>query len=273
MLLVVAGLMLPASGALAATLPPSFTPSCPTENPDGESYGGVRICSGSVPSFDGSKMDVDLTQPMPGARPRHPLIVMLHGFGNDKHEWESTTDEGDGADKYHWNNHWFAQARLLRPQLHGARVLGRRAERGPSAAHARRSQRLHQPSARHAPPQEPRLRDPRHPVARGPGGGDVPGRRPGPGRRDRRLIRRHRELAPGEPAHLDVPALARRVAADPRTSRSRCRSTRPPTSPTRSPPTGTAAAPRWTTCTSPRRVARTTTMATATRSASRRRAT
>jgi dienelactone hydrolase len=107
-LLVVAALTLPASGALAATLPPSFSPTCPTENPNGESYGGVRICSGSVPSFDGSKMDVDLTQPMNGGK-RHPLIVMLHGFGNDKHEWESTTDEGDGADKYHWNNRWLAK--------------------------------------------------------------------------------------------------------------------------------------------------------------------
>ena len=43
-LLLVAGLTLPACGALAATLPSSFTPTCPTENPDGESYGGVRIC-------------------------------------------------------------------------------------------------------------------------------------------------------------------------------------------------------------------------------------
>ena len=109
LLLVVAGLTLPAGSALAAQLPPSFTPSCPTENPDGESYGGVRICSGSVPSFDGSKMDVDLTQPMQDGGKRHPLIVMLHGFGNDKHEWESTTDEGDGADKYHWNNRWLAR--------------------------------------------------------------------------------------------------------------------------------------------------------------------
>jgi len=33
---------------------------------------------------------------------------MFHGFGNNKHEWESTTDAGDGADKYHWNTHWFA---------------------------------------------------------------------------------------------------------------------------------------------------------------------
>ena len=46
---------------------------------------------------------------MPSTGSSHPLIIMLHGFGNDKHEWESTTDEGDGADKYHWNNRWFAK--------------------------------------------------------------------------------------------------------------------------------------------------------------------
>jgi len=108
--LVVAGLTLPAGGALAATaLPPSFTPSCPTENASAESYGGVRICSGAVESFDGAILDVDLTQPMHDTGRSHPLIVMLHGFGNDKHEWESTTDEGDGADKYHWNNRWLAK--------------------------------------------------------------------------------------------------------------------------------------------------------------------
>jgi predicted acyl esterase len=108
LVLAAAATMLPAASASAAELPPSFTPSCPTENASGESYGGVRICSGSVPSFDGSKMDVDLTQPMEGTGQVHPLIVMLHGFGGDKHDWESTTDEGDGADRYHWNNRWFA---------------------------------------------------------------------------------------------------------------------------------------------------------------------
>ena len=69
----------------------------------------MRICSGDVPSFDQAKLDVDLTQPMQNTGSRHPLIVMLHGFGNNKHEWESTNDEGDGADKYHWNNRWFAK--------------------------------------------------------------------------------------------------------------------------------------------------------------------
>src|SRR2546421_5874728 len=70
-------------------------------------YGDVNICSGEVASWDGSPLDVDLTLPMASGG-RHPLIVMLHGFGNNKHEWESVTDEGDGADKWHWNNHWFA---------------------------------------------------------------------------------------------------------------------------------------------------------------------
>jgi dienelactone hydrolase len=108
MLVLLAAVALPASSASATTLPESFTQSCPTESPDG-SYGGPRICSGTVPSFDDATLSVDLTQPMHGTGSSHPLIVMLHGFGNNKHEWESTTDEGDGADKYHWNNRWFAK--------------------------------------------------------------------------------------------------------------------------------------------------------------------
>jgi len=78
-------------------------PTCAT-------YGGVPICSGEVPSFDGTPLDVDLSLPTaaaPGGG-RHPLIVLLHGFGNDKHEWESVTDEADGGDKWHWNSHWFS---------------------------------------------------------------------------------------------------------------------------------------------------------------------
>jgi dienelactone hydrolase len=109
MLVVSIAFGLSATGAAAAELPASdFTPSCPTENPGGDSYGGVRICSGSVPSWDDVRLDVDLTQP-DQAGGSHPLVIMLHGFGNDKHEWESIDDEGDDADKFHWNNHWFAK--------------------------------------------------------------------------------------------------------------------------------------------------------------------
>jgi dienelactone hydrolase len=73
-------------------------------------YGDTRICSGTVPSFDGTPLDFDLTEPSPESGPGpHPLIIMLHGLGGDKHEWEYLTDEGDGADKSRWNNHWFAK--------------------------------------------------------------------------------------------------------------------------------------------------------------------
>ncbi|MEA2622180.1 MAG: type transport system ATP-binding protein [Chloroflexota bacterium] len=103
MVAVLAGV--PAAGASAATAPPitaSFN-DCPVYP------GGDHICTGEVPSFNGSMLDVDLTLPSNGGGAKHPLIVMLHGFGNDKHEWESTDDAGDGADKARWNNHWFAR--------------------------------------------------------------------------------------------------------------------------------------------------------------------
>jgi hypothetical protein len=76
--------------------------------PCDEYPGGDTVCSGEARSFDGSPLDVDVTLPRTGGT-RHPLMVMFHGFGNNKHEWESTTDEGDSADKYHWNSHWFAK--------------------------------------------------------------------------------------------------------------------------------------------------------------------
>jgi dienelactone hydrolase len=79
-----------------------FPGSCPA-------YGDEQICSGEVPSFDGTPLDVDLTKPAQNTGTTHPLIVMLHGFGNNKHEWESLTNQGDGGDKYNWNSHWFSQ--------------------------------------------------------------------------------------------------------------------------------------------------------------------
>jgi hypothetical protein len=72
-------------------------------------YGDAEICSGQVPSFDGTELDVDLTKPIGTDGGARGLVVMLHGFSNDKHEWESTSDDGEGADKWHWNSHWFAK--------------------------------------------------------------------------------------------------------------------------------------------------------------------
>ena len=68
---------------------------------------GYRMCSGEIASFDGTGLDVDLTLPATGTAP-YPTIVMMHGWGNNKHEWEAKTADGDGGDKYHWNNVWFA---------------------------------------------------------------------------------------------------------------------------------------------------------------------
>jgi dienelactone hydrolase len=72
-------------------------------------YGDQQICSGEVASFDGTLLDTDLTRPAQGTGGSHPLIVMLHGFGGTKHEWESATNAGDGGDKAEWNSHWFSQ--------------------------------------------------------------------------------------------------------------------------------------------------------------------
>jgi len=98
--------------ASSASSPAAATPAGAGQSPLGltcSPYSGQTICSGSVPSFDGSPLDVDLTLPTQHTGTTHPLMVMLHGFGNDKHEWESTTNQGDGADKYHWNSHWFSE--------------------------------------------------------------------------------------------------------------------------------------------------------------------
>jgi len=112
-LLVVASLGL--SAGASAQSPPS-PPSSQQAPPDitellecTEYPSGDRICSGTVPSFDGAPLDVDVTLPSSGGGERRKLIPLLHGFGADKHAWESNDDEGNGADSLRWNNHWFAR--------------------------------------------------------------------------------------------------------------------------------------------------------------------
>jgi hypothetical protein len=92
--------------ALALAMPPGRAAAAASLPLTCASYADTTVCSGTVPSFDGSPLDVDLT--LPAAGTRHPLVAMLHGFGNDKHEWESTNDVADAADKFQWNSHWFA---------------------------------------------------------------------------------------------------------------------------------------------------------------------
>lgn len=104
-------LALGAVGAHAQTTPDPTSPSelerCAFVSYDG---GDTETCTLQVTSFDGAPLDVDITRPANGAGgKRHKLIAMLHGFGGDKREYESTTDEGDGREDFHWNSHWFAK--------------------------------------------------------------------------------------------------------------------------------------------------------------------
>ena len=55
-------------------------------------------CSGEIPSFDGIGIDTDLSIPVGATKPL-PTILMLHGWGNDKTDWEATKKAGGGADQ------------------------------------------------------------------------------------------------------------------------------------------------------------------------------
>ncbi len=98
--------LLAAAVLMLASAAPAAAQSAPFD--DCPAYGDQRICTAQVPSFDGTQLDVDLTLPQ-GGGDRHPLMILLHGFGNDKREWQSLDDRGDGADKLRWNSHWFAR--------------------------------------------------------------------------------------------------------------------------------------------------------------------
>ncbi len=89
-----------------------FGHSCIAEN-------GVRFCPTTesatrVPSFDGVPLDVDVTLPEKGAGP-FPTIVMLHGFGGSKTDFETTSpagpapeEVGNGSTIYRYNNNFYA---------------------------------------------------------------------------------------------------------------------------------------------------------------------
>jgi len=63
---------------------------------------GIRFCPGGltatrdlrIPSFDGVPLDADVALPATGRGP-FPLIVMLHGLGESKAEFENSSDDGN----------------------------------------------------------------------------------------------------------------------------------------------------------------------------------
>jgi predicted acyl esterase len=98
------------AGSLAATAsaaaPKPLGHACNAQN-------GVRFCptTGSaqrVPTWDGVPLDVDVTLPAQGNGP-FPTIVMLHGWGGSKTDFESSTPQGNGSTTYDYNNNYYAK--------------------------------------------------------------------------------------------------------------------------------------------------------------------
>jgi predicted acyl esterase len=105
--LLAAVIALAIAGASAqAAEPAPFGHACKAQN-------GVRFCptetlAQRVRTFDGVPLDVDVTLPPSGTGP-FPTIVMLHGWGGSKADFESTTPAGDGNETFHYNNIYYAQ--------------------------------------------------------------------------------------------------------------------------------------------------------------------
>jgi hypothetical protein len=72
----------------------------------------VRFCPTAtlaqrVRSFDGVPLDVDVTLPAVGNGP-FPTIVMMHGWGEGKTAFETSSPEGEGNETYDYNNVYYA---------------------------------------------------------------------------------------------------------------------------------------------------------------------
>lgn len=97
-----------APAAAQAAPPQPFEHPCTPQN-------GVLFCptntlADRVASFDGTPLDVDVTLPANAqVGSQLPTIVMLHGYGGDKQDFESDTPEGSSSTTYHYNNDWFAR--------------------------------------------------------------------------------------------------------------------------------------------------------------------
>jgi fermentation-respiration switch protein FrsA (DUF1100 family) len=105
-MLIAAAVALGAPGLASASEPAPFGHACTPQN-------GVRFCPTTtleqrVPSFDSVPLDVDVTLPPTGTGP-FPTIVMLHGWGGSKTDFESSSPAGDGNETFDYNNTYYAQ--------------------------------------------------------------------------------------------------------------------------------------------------------------------
>jgi fermentation-respiration switch protein FrsA (DUF1100 family) len=95
-----------AAPSLASAEPAPFGHACKAQN-------GVRFCptetlAQRVPTFDKVPLDADVTLPPTGEGP-FPTIVMMHGWGGSKTDFEASSPAGDGNTTFDWNNVYYAQ--------------------------------------------------------------------------------------------------------------------------------------------------------------------
>jgi len=124
--------------ASATAAPGPFGHACTTQ------ADGTRFCPTTdgapgrtvdgVPTFDGIPLDVDVTLPARGRGP-FPTIVMLHGYGGDKTDFESNSPDGDGSNTYQYNNDFYARAGYAVVN-YTARGFGHSCGGGPTADHS-----------------------------------------------------------------------------------------------------------------------------------------
>jgi fermentation-respiration switch protein FrsA (DUF1100 family) len=102
------GASLLAPAAAQAAPPAPFGHSCQPQN--GVLFCPTRTLADRVPSFDGTPLDVDVTLPADAKRNQAlPTIVIMHGWGGSKKNYETTTPEGSSSTTWHWNNVYYAQ--------------------------------------------------------------------------------------------------------------------------------------------------------------------
>jgi fermentation-respiration switch protein FrsA (DUF1100 family) len=129
---------LAAPAAAAAAEPAPFGHPCTTRS-DGTRFcpttdGGAGETLDGVPSFDGVPLDVDVTLPPNGSGP-YPTIVMLHGYGGEKTDFEASDPAGDGSSTFDYNNDYFARQGYA-VLNYTARGFGHSCGGGPSGFHS-----------------------------------------------------------------------------------------------------------------------------------------
>lgn len=104
---VVIGTVGPPAAQTSPSMPLSASCQSRLDQADAFAY---QFCSGYVATFDGVPLDVDVTLPA-GSIPDggYPLLVMMHGWGNSKVDFESGAFcEASSADHCYYNNLSFA---------------------------------------------------------------------------------------------------------------------------------------------------------------------